>query len=127
MTHAKKIVLILVGLLVVALGAWYALKHPRGGDAVVRLSGNIEVIEVGVSFKIAGRVEKRLVDEGQTVHCGQLIAVLDTSDLEAEVAQRRARCRRRKRSWRNWKPARGRKRSKRPGPRRTRLPRCWPS
>ena len=33
---------------------------------MVRLSGNIEVIEVGISFKIAGRVEKRLVDEGQT-------------------------------------------------------------
>ncbi len=43
-----------------------------------------------ISFKIAGRVEKRLVDEGDKVTRGQTIAQLDTADLEADVALRRA-------------------------------------
>ncbi len=69
---------------------WYVLTQTGHGDGALRLSGNIEVIEVGISFKIAGRVDKRLVDEGDTVHRGQLIAALETADLEAELAQRRA-------------------------------------
>ena len=41
---------------------------------------------MGISFKIPGRVIRRLVDEGEKVHKDQLIAVLDTADLEAQAA-----------------------------------------
>ncbi len=91
MTAAKKIALLLLALLALGASGWYAVKHfqPRGDDAL-RVSGNIEATEVGISFKISGRVMRRLVDEGDKVHKNQLIAVLDTADLEAQAALRRA-------------------------------------
>ena len=56
----------------------------------LHLSGNIEVISVGASFRVAGKVLERPVDEGQVVQAGQLLARLDARDLEQQVAMRRA-------------------------------------
>ena len=57
---------------------------------MIRVSGNIETTEAQVSFKIAGRVEKRNVDEGDYVEKGEVIAELDTSDLLCNVELRKA-------------------------------------
>ncbi|WP_243301638.1 efflux RND transporter periplasmic adaptor subunit [Geothrix oryzisoli] len=56
----------------------------------LKLSGNIEVIQVEASFRVAGKVLERPVDEGQVVRAGQLIARLDAQDLEQQVAMRQA-------------------------------------
>ncbi len=56
----------------------------------LKLSGNIEVIQVEASFRVAGRVLERPVDEGQVVRAGQLLARLDARDLEQQVAMRQA-------------------------------------
>ena len=60
------------------------------GDGDVRVSGNFEVTQVDVAFRIPGRVVARLVDEGMTVAEGQPVARLDASDLERDVGVRRA-------------------------------------
>lgn len=74
-----------------AAGAWwYRTNHSAPSDGRIRLSGNIEVTDVAVSFKIAGRVEKRPVDEGQFVRQGLLVAVLDSRDLRDEISRRKA-------------------------------------
>jgi HlyD family secretion protein len=62
----------------------------RGGDLLVRVSGNIEVTDAEVSFKIAGRVQTRLVTGGEMVRVGQVVARLDCVDLAQEVALRKA-------------------------------------
>ena len=64
----------------------------RGGAPGNRLlvSGNIEVTQVEASFRIAGKVQERLVEEGQTVQEGQLLARLDGQDLEQTLAMRQA-------------------------------------
>ena len=64
----------------------------RGGQAgkALRVSGNIEATTVGVSFKLAGRVTARLVDEGDVVKAAQPIATLDDEELRHEVALRAA-------------------------------------
>jgi HlyD family secretion protein len=94
---AGKIKIVLLFAVLLAAGAvgwwWYAVERVRGGDDALRVSGNIETTEVDVSFKIAGRVVKRLVDEGDKVERGQLIAELDTADLKADVALRQAELR----------------------------------
>lgn len=59
-------------------------------DASLKLSGNIEVVQVEASFRVAGKVLERPVDEGQTVEAGQLLARLDARDLEQQAAMRRA-------------------------------------
>ncbi|HEY6872202.1 MAG TPA: efflux RND transporter periplasmic adaptor subunit [Geobacteraceae bacterium] len=70
---------------------YYTTTQRHGnGRTVVRVSGNIEVTSVEVSFKVAGRVQDRPVDEGETVKAGQVVARLDSADLAHEVAIRRA-------------------------------------
>jgi HlyD family secretion protein len=69
----------------------YYLAHRAGTDKeTLRVSGNIEVTTVEASFKIAGRIKERLVDEGETVKGGQLIARLESEDQRHEVAARSA-------------------------------------
>jgi HlyD family secretion protein len=53
-------------------------KNNRGALAV---SGNIELTEVNVSFKTPGRLVERLVDEGQRVRKGMVVARLDQEQL----------------------------------------------
>jgi membrane fusion protein YbhG len=64
--------------------------HNNGNADTLRISGNVEVTDVEVSFKIPGRVIQRLVDEGQPVREGQAIAVLDSAELSQQVALQKA-------------------------------------
>jgi HlyD family secretion protein len=83
-------VLVLAGVATAVAVYQFGFARPAGDADTLRLSGNIEVIDAQVSFKIAGRVEARPVDEGYQLKKGQLVALLDTSDLKHEVALREA-------------------------------------
>ncbi|MBA4394465.1 MAG: hemolysin secretion protein D [Desulfobacca sp.] len=86
----KMIILVLLIIFAGVAGVFY-FKNQRIPELnVVRVSGNIEITDVEVSFKIPGRVEKRLVSEGQLVKADQIVARLDSQDLAQEIAQRRA-------------------------------------
>ncbi|KAA9015517.1 HlyD family secretion protein [Niallia endozanthoxylica] len=50
----------------------------------------IEGNESKVSFKLAGRIEELLVDEGDIVTKGQVIGILQNDELEAKVSQAEA-------------------------------------
>ncbi|MDD5643605.1 MAG: hypothetical protein PHX53_18280, partial [Syntrophales bacterium] len=74
MKNRKKLLLLAPVILVAGVLIYkFYLRPPRDLN-VIRVSGNIEVIDVEVSFKIAGRVEKRPVDEGEIIKAGQLVA-----------------------------------------------------
>ncbi|HZT37607.1 MAG TPA: efflux RND transporter periplasmic adaptor subunit [Bryobacteraceae bacterium] len=54
----------------------------------IRLSGNIELTEVDISFKIPGKLIERTVDEGDAVKKGQLVARIDQlQSLQQKAAQ----------------------------------------
>ena len=53
-------------------------------------NGRIESVQVDVTTKLPGRVEKILVHEGDMVHAGQVVAKMDTVTLEAELARAEA-------------------------------------
>ncbi len=91
MKNRKKLIPVLA-LMLVFTGVTYKLVWGRSGQDpnVIRVSGNIEVTDAEVSFKIPGRVEARLVSEGQIVKAGQIVARLDSTELGQEVALRRA-------------------------------------
>ncbi len=57
---------------------------------VLKLSGNIEVNDVELSFNIPGKMAQRVVSEGMAVKAGQDVARLDTQELEQELELRRA-------------------------------------
>lgn len=56
----------------------------------IPISGNIEITEVRVSFRMPGRLLARLVDEGASVTKGDVVARLDTEEMHQEVALRTA-------------------------------------
>lgn len=86
----KAVVGIAVGA-ALAAAAFFALRQKGAEEeGIVRISGNIEVTRVEVSPRIPGRLAERRVDEGMEVEPGQLVGRLDASDLEREVALRRA-------------------------------------
>jgi HlyD family secretion protein len=77
-------------LLLTAIVVVFFSFRSRDDDGTLRVSGNIEVTTVELSFKIPGRVKERLVDEGETVKTGQVVARLDPEDLLHETEIRRA-------------------------------------
>lgn len=84
---------ILIAVILLAGGAtayWYFGVPHEKLKGQIRVSGNIETTEVQVAFKIPGRVVERPVDEGYLLEKNALVAKLDTSDLECNVALRRA-------------------------------------
>ena len=83
-------VLIPVLIIVLAAGIYFLYFKKQVDPNQVKVSGNIEVTTVGVGFKIAGHVDRRLIDEGESIKRGQVIANLETADLELDVANANA-------------------------------------
>ena len=55
--------------------------------AELRIYGNVDIRDVNLAFRVAGRVQRVLVDEGDKVQPGQLLAQLDPTPNEREVAE----------------------------------------
>ena len=78
-----KRVLIPIAALLLA-GAAVAVSHRRPGALV--LTGIVTTNDVIVSPQVGGRVSRLTVAEGDSVAAGQLIAVLEPSELQADQA-----------------------------------------
>jgi HlyD family secretion protein len=89
MKNKKRLMILIPAILLVVVLA-YIILGGSNDDGIIRVSGNIEITDAEVSFKIPGRVEARLVDEGEAVKAGQTVARLDSAELTQEVAARRA-------------------------------------
>jgi HlyD family secretion protein len=75
---------IMLGIIfVIALGYYY-FSTPSNRDLV--LIGTVDSNQVIVSPQIQGRLQKLLVDEGSQVKTGDLIAVIDPAELQAQEA-----------------------------------------
>lgn len=90
MTKKKRLII----LAVVVIAAVFVYRSVRQGSArdgdKIQVSGNIEVTEVDVSFKVAGRVQERRVSEGQQVKAGDVVALLDNVELRQIADQAEA-------------------------------------
>jgi HlyD family secretion protein len=88
----KKRLRIVLPLLFAAIGGIIVFNFIKNGDAAnsLRFSGNIEVTETQMSFRIPGRLQERLVDEGDTVVAGEIIAKLEKIDQTIALAQAEA-------------------------------------
>src|SRR5690349_23255132 len=73
----------LVGVIFVIALFYYLFSTPSNKDLV--LIGTVDSNQVIVSPQMQGRLAKLLVDEGTQVKQGDLIAVLDPSELEAQA------------------------------------------
>ena len=73
-------------IVIVCIVGIYTFRH-REAEIV---QGQAEASEYRVSSKVPGRILKILVHEGQTVHAGDTLAILDTPDINAKQAQAEA-------------------------------------
>jgi multidrug resistance efflux pump len=86
--NAKYRIFVMLGIVfLLSLGFYFYSTH---GTSDVVLIGTVDANEVIVSSKVAGRIEHLLVDEGQSVKQGELIAQIDNQDLAAERDSARA-------------------------------------
>lgn len=78
----KRIPAVLIA--VVALAAYFYLRPPAVDPSRIRLSGNLEVVEINMAFKTPGRVVEIHAKEGDTVTQGQVLARMETQSLELQ-------------------------------------------
>lgn len=50
-------------------------------------NGRLEADEIDIGTKFAGRIAKLFVDQGDMVKAGQVVTVMDTRDLQAQLKQ----------------------------------------
>jgi multidrug resistance efflux pump len=79
--NARNRVFLILALLTVGSLIWYLVTVRPSAD--LQLIGTVDANEVVVSAKIPGRIQTLTVDEGQDVKAGQLIASIESDDLQA--------------------------------------------
>ena len=89
----KKKILIVIVILVLAGVSFFAYKELSNKDNGFILKGNgrIEGRETAVATKFSGRIVELNVDEGDAVKKGDLLAVIDSRSLEADIESQKAR------------------------------------
>jgi len=91
--HKVKLLRVLVLLGVVGAAATLGYRYLQKREApgkVLHLFGNVDIRQIQLAFHDSGRIERLLVEEGQRVQKGELLAELDPTRYEAAVAQAEA-------------------------------------
>ena len=90
---SKKSILLLAAAVIVVGGgaAWLFLRKPALPQGFAGGNGRLEAQQLFVSTKYPGRIKEVLVNEGDTVEAGQVVARMDTSALEAQLRAQEAK------------------------------------
>lgn len=85
--RSRRWLLLFIAALAAVAGAvfWQLRRPPPLPAGIAWGNGRIEAEEIDIDTKFAGRVAERLVDEGDMVTAGQILARMDTRDLEASL------------------------------------------
>lgn len=89
----KRLLLFVIAASAVGIGwyMWSASQDSGPGEGFAGGNGRLEATEIDISAKLAGRVETILVQEGDFVEKGQLLAVMQTDVLEAQLNEAKAK------------------------------------
>ena len=89
MNKAKllRIVVVLVVLAAAATLGYRYLQKQEAPEKVLHLFGNVDIRQIQLAFHDTGRIQRILVEEGQRVQAGELVAELDPVRYEAAAAQ----------------------------------------
>lgn len=94
MLNKKRLFLVLlVAAVSILLIILYLPEWSETESGSLSISGNIEVTDAEISFKISGQVVNRMVSEGESVSEGQIVALLESSYLVQEMSLRKAELR----------------------------------
>jgi HlyD family secretion protein len=95
-TTRRRWLTVLLVLVLAAAGyfAWQKLGGDNLPPGIASGNGRIEATEIDIATKTAGRIQEILVREGDFVTTGQVLARMDTTQLEAQLRQAKAQLRR---------------------------------
>ncbi len=77
-------------ILAIAFGSWFYFFRNKEIEDILEASGQVRGTEITISSRIAGRVEKLSIKEGQTVGEGEMIAKISSDEIEAQLEQAEA-------------------------------------
>ena len=84
----RRLLFLVLLLPIVVGGAWWWAHRPAPLPPwIASGNGRLEADEVDIDTKFAGRILKLYVDEGDLVKADQVVAVMDTRDLDAQLKQ----------------------------------------
>src|ERR1700730_4324169 len=86
---SKRILFIALSLAAVVAGTVFSAGGFRH-DSALQGSGTVEARDIRVGSKIAGRIDKVFVREGDTVQPGQVLVTFEDRELLASLQQSRA-------------------------------------
>jgi HlyD family secretion protein len=88
----RRVALVAIVVAAGTTGAVYWATHngPALPPFIAWSNGRLEADEIDIDTKFAGRIAAVLADEGDVVHAGQVVARMDTRDLEASLRQAEA-------------------------------------
>jgi len=88
----KRILVVLVIVVLAAIGyaIWTQIVEEKNANSLT-LYGNVDIREVELAFRVAGRLQSMRYDEGDTVEAGQLLAELDPEPYQEALAVAQAR------------------------------------
>src|SRR5271167_1933246 len=91
----RSLLVLLLSLLIIGAGAgigwsWWQHYQARLPLGIASGNGRLEADEIDIDTKFAGRIAKLFADEGDMVTAGQLVALMDTRDLEASLKKDQA-------------------------------------
>lgn len=78
--------LIAAVLIAAALTRGFGLIGSRKSNELT-MYGNVDIRTVDLGFRVAGRIDRILAEEGQHVRRGDLLATLDTSSIDARIGE----------------------------------------
>jgi HlyD family secretion protein len=84
---------LLILVIAAACAAWWHLRDPGIPAGFARSNGRIEATEIDISTKVAGRIERIEVREGDFVKQGQVLAHMDTRVLDEQRLEAQAQIR----------------------------------
>ncbi|HMF68379.1 MAG TPA: biotin/lipoyl-binding protein, partial [Phyllobacterium sp.] len=86
MNKPLRIVILLLVLAAIGGGAWWYLHRPADNDSLT-LYGNVDLRQASFAFNGSERIAGVLVEEGDIVKKGQVLARLDTNRLAPQVRE----------------------------------------
>ena len=86
----KKIIALVLIILIAGLCIFFYKANKKDTSNELTLYGNIEIRQVDLSFQVSGLVSKLLKEEGDTAKKGELVAVMDESDYNANFKKAEA-------------------------------------
>lgn len=88
----------IVAIVIAAAVGWYLTQRfaePELPDWIAAGNGRIEAVAIDISARTGGRVREIVAEEGQSVSRGEVLAQIDTQQLDAQLREARAQLQRR--------------------------------